>query len=71
MSKNTCSECGINEINRPLAEAGAAANKIMLKGSSERLRHMLDEHDLGSGIADCGCTVFDYAFYPCKEHTRK
>lgn len=64
-----CKECGIDENNSSLPEAGSAANKILIKGSSERLRHMLDKHDLGSGVATCGCVVMDYAFYPCKSHS--
>jgi len=63
-----CHDCGRNDADRSLPEAGSAVNKVMLRGSSKALRHALDAHDLGSGVVDCGCVVMDYQFYPCKKH---
>lgn len=60
--------CSLAKKERPLPEAGSGVDKIRLGGSSEQLQHALDAHDLGTGAADCGCVVFDYCFYPCKEH---
>jgi len=52
-----------------MPEAGRLATSIQLRGNSENLRRSLKKHDLGSGVADCGCVVMDYRFYPCQKHS--
>lgn len=56
------------EEDRPLPEAGKLVHSIRLRGTSEQLRRDLKDYDLGTGVADCGCVVMDYRFYPCKKH---
>lgn len=51
-----------------MPEAGSSADKVRLGGSSTALRRALEERDLGTGVADCGCVVMDYQFYPCPAH---
>ncbi|OGM99950.1 MAG: hypothetical protein A3B91_04920 [Candidatus Yanofskybacteria bacterium RIFCSPHIGHO2_02_FULL_41_29] len=60
--------CSLAEKKGPLPEAGSGVDKIRIGGTSEQLKHALDAHDLGSGVADCGCVVMDYRFCPCKKH---
>ena len=66
MDKKCCSLAG---KECPIPEAGSGVDKVLIGRTSEQLKHALDVHDLGTGVADCGCVVMDYRFYPCKKHS--
>lgn len=66
MQKDKC--CKLADEEGLLPEAGSGVARMCLGGTSVQLKHALDAHDLGSGVADCGCVVMDYQFYPCKKH---
>lgn len=60
--------CNLASKRSLISGAGPGAERIKVGGTSEQLRHALDEHDLGTGVVHCGCVVMDYRFYPCKGH---
>lgn len=65
MDKKCCSLAGEESL---LPEAGPGVDKIRIGGTRQQLKHALNAHDLGTGVADCGCVVMDYRFYPCQKH---
>lgn len=52
----------------PMPGAGKLATSVRLGGTVDSLLAALDDHDLGTGVADCGCVVMDWRFYPCDAH---
>jgi hypothetical protein len=62
--------CNLASKERLISEAGPGAERCMATRTSKQLKHALNKHDLSTGVADCGCVVMDYRFYPCEKHSQ-